>query len=77
MTKPSAIWKHFSKTVPADRILWKDYLYMARILVKKNQDYPKMADDLTSLEINSLTKKKPNLPSASTAAEKTKDKASH
>jgi tetratricopeptide (TPR) repeat protein len=38
------------RTVSPERILWKDYHYMARILVKKNQNYPKMADELTGLE---------------------------
>jgi tetratricopeptide (TPR) repeat protein len=63
------------KEVPADRILWKDHLYMARIFVKKNQNYPKMADDLTSLNLQ-LDKEKGKLATAATAADKTKYKTS-
>lgn len=63
------------KTVPADRILWKDYLYMARILAKKNQNYPKLADDLKGME-QQLEKDKSSLSTATTAADKTKFKAS-
>ncbi len=63
------------KTVSADRILWKDYMYTARILVKLNQGYPKMADDLASLE-QQLEKEKSKLAVATSAADKTKYKAS-
>lgn len=38
------------KTVAPERIIQKDYLYLARILMKKNQNYPKMVDDLHNLE---------------------------
>ncbi|HQH24891.1 MAG TPA: tetratricopeptide repeat protein [Bacteroidales bacterium] len=38
------------KSLPADRILWKDHQYMARILLRKNQNYPKLADELGRLE---------------------------
>ncbi len=62
------------KTVTPDRILWKDYHYMARILVKRNQNYPKMADDLASLE-QQLDKEKNKLAIASTTADKTREKA--
>lgn len=34
------------KELPADRILKKDYIYYARILMKKNQNYPKLAAEL-------------------------------
>lgn len=34
------------KNLPADRILKKDYLYYARILIKKNTNYPKLAAEL-------------------------------
>jgi tetratricopeptide (TPR) repeat protein len=60
------------KTVPADRILWKDYLYMARILVKKNLNYPKLADDLKGME-QKLEKDK--IAPAATAADKAKKQA--
>ncbi len=36
-------------TVSPERIIKKDYLYLARILIKKNQDYPKKLDELSSL----------------------------
>ncbi len=36
------------KSVNPESILQKDHHYMARILVKKNQNYPKMADELAS-----------------------------
>ena len=35
-------------TVAPERIIQKDYLYMARILVKKNQNYPKVLDELNN-----------------------------
>ncbi len=58
------------KTVSADRILYKDYYYTARILMKKNQNYAKMADDLDSQD-QQLQKDKSRYASAS-AVEKTK-----
>ena len=36
------------KTVDPEHILQKDHHYLARILLKKNQNYPKMVDELTS-----------------------------
>jgi len=62
------------KTVAPDRILWKDYHYMARILVKRNQNYPKMADDYAAL-VQQLDKEKNKLSIATTAADKAKQKA--
>lgn len=73
--KALAYMETLFKTVSADRILWKDYLYMARILVKKNQNYPKLADELNSLE-QQLEKEKNKLATATTSADKTKYKAS-
>lgn len=73
--KALAYMETLFKTVSADRILWKDYLYTARILVKKNQNYPKMADDLNILE-QQLLKEKNKLATATTTADKTKFKAS-
>jgi tetratricopeptide (TPR) repeat protein len=61
------------KTVPADRILPKDYHYMARILMKKNMNYTKTADELTGLQ-QQLQKDKAKYNSAS-AADKAKQKA--
>jgi len=52
------------KTVSEERILWKDHHYMARILMKKNQNYPKMVDGLTNLELQ-LKKEKSRYSSAS------------
>src|SRR5664280_2452576 len=72
--KALAYMETLFKTVSADRILWKDYHYMARILVKRNQNWPKMADDLASLD-QQLNKEKNKLAIAATTAEKTKEKA--
>ncbi|MGB8490170.1 MAG: tetratricopeptide repeat protein [Bacteroidales bacterium] len=58
------------KTVPPEYLLEKDYHYMARILLKKNQDYPKLADELNSLNTR-LDREKLRYSSAS-AAEKAK-----
>lgn len=58
------------KTVDPEYILQKDYLYMARILVKKNQNYPKMLDELNNLK-NQLERDKAKFAAAS-AADKTK-----
>jgi tetratricopeptide (TPR) repeat protein len=58
------------KTVSPERIIKKDYYYMARILLKKNQNYPKMVDELNS--INPQLEKKKQEYSAASAAEKTK-----
>jgi tetratricopeptide (TPR) repeat protein len=58
------------KTVPASMILWKDYHYMARILMKKNINYTKTADELTGLQ-QQLQKDKAKYNSE-TAAEKAK-----
>ena len=63
------------KTVAPERILWKDYHYMARILVKRNQNYPKMADELASAE-QTLEKEKNKLAIATTAADKARLKVS-
>ena len=38
------------RKVDPDRILPKDYHYLARILMKKNQNYPKMLEELSTLE---------------------------
>jgi tetratricopeptide (TPR) repeat protein len=73
--KALAYMETLFKTVAPDRILWKDYHYMARILVKRNQNYPKMADDLNSAE-QALEKEKNKLTIAATAVDKAKYKAS-
>jgi tetratricopeptide (TPR) repeat protein len=61
------------KTVAPEYILQKDHYYMARILLKKNQNYPKMLDELNNLKTQ-LDKAKSRL-AAATAAEKAKNKA--
>jgi tetratricopeptide (TPR) repeat protein len=72
--KAQAYMETLFKKVAPDRILWKDYLYMARILVKKNQSYPKNADELTNLN-SQLDKAKNAAAIATTAADKTAKKA--
>jgi tetratricopeptide (TPR) repeat protein len=64
--KALAYMETLFKTVAPDRIIKKDYYYMARILLKKNQNYPKMVDDLTSVKAQ-LEKEKSKYASASTA----------
>jgi len=59
------------KALPADRILWKDHHYMARILVRKNQNYTKMVEELPALE-SQLAREKRNLAAATTPAAKAK-----
>jgi tetratricopeptide (TPR) repeat protein len=58
------------KTVAPERIIQKDYIYLARILTKKNSDYTKMADQLENLK-EQLEKEKGKFSTAS-AAEKAK-----
>jgi tetratricopeptide (TPR) repeat protein len=62
------------KTVTPERIIKKDYYYMARILLKKNQNYPKMLDELNGLK-SQLDKEKAKLSITTVAAEKAKVKA--
>ena len=59
-------------TVAPERIIWKDYLYLARILVKKNSDFGKKMEELHSLQ-QQLEKEKGRSSTAS-AAEKAKIK---
>jgi tetratricopeptide (TPR) repeat protein len=73
--KALAYMETLFKTVAPERILWKDYHYMARILVKRNLNYPKMADDYASLQ-QQLEKEKNKLSISTTAADKAKYKAS-
>ncbi len=54
------------KALPADRILWKDHHYMARILMKKNQNYSKLSDELASLQ-GQLEKEQSKYASAAAA----------
>jgi tetratricopeptide (TPR) repeat protein len=59
-------------TVAPERIIQKDYLYLARILTKMNQNYPKTLDELNNLKAQ-LEKEKSKL-SVGTAADKAKAK---
>jgi tetratricopeptide (TPR) repeat protein len=71
--KALAYMEKLFKTLPPDRIIKKDYYYMARILLKKNQNYPKMLDELNGLGPQ-IEKQKSKYASASTA-DKVKVKA--
>ena len=73
--KALAYMETLFKTVAPERILWKDYHYMARILVKRNLNYPKMADDAAAAE-KQLDAEKNKQAIATTAADKAKYKAS-
>lgn len=61
------------KSLAAERLLKKDYHYMAKILLKKYQDYPAKADELAKLNAQ-LDRDKSKYNSAN-AAEKAKTKA--
>jgi tetratricopeptide (TPR) repeat protein len=62
------------RTVAPERIIAKDYQYLARILVKKNINSPKIADEAIALKAQ-LEKEKTKLASTTNAAEKAKIKA--
>jgi tetratricopeptide (TPR) repeat protein len=62
------------KTVAPERIIPKDYLYMARILVKKNSGAPKIADEANGVK-NQIEKEKTKLATTTKADEKAKIKA--
>jgi len=62
------------RTVAPDRILWKDYQYLARILVKKNLGSPKIADEAISLKAQ-IEKEQARMATTKDAAEKAKIKA--
>ena len=62
------------RTVAPERIIVKDYQYLARILVKKNANAPKIADEATSLRAQA-EKEKSKLAATTNAAEKVKIKA--
>jgi tetratricopeptide (TPR) repeat protein len=72
--KALAYMETLFKTVNPEYILQKDYHYMARILLKKNQNYTKMQDELNSLKPQ-LDKAKSKL-AVSATADKPKFKAS-
>lgn len=58
-------------TVAPERIIPKDYHYMAKILIKKNQNAPKIADDAADLRAQ-VEKDKSRLASVKVAADKAK-----
>lgn len=62
------------KNVAPERIIAKDYLYLARILVKKNVNAPKMAEDAAALK-SQIEKEKTRLTSTKVAADKAKIQA--
>ncbi len=59
-------------TLPADRILKKDYIYYARILIKKNQNSPKMLGELdkANAELAKVKEKNESLKGAAKEKEK-------
>jgi tetratricopeptide (TPR) repeat protein len=62
------------RTVAPERIIAKDYHYLARILVKKNANSPKIADEAIALKAQ-VEKEKTRLATTTNAAEKAKIKA--
>ncbi len=65
-TKALSYMEELFKTVAPEMINPKDHLYMARILVRKNQGYPKMTDELNNLKVQ-LDKDNAKYASANTA----------
>ena len=59
-------------TLPADRILKKDHIYYARILIKKNQNYPKILGELdrANAELAKVKEKNESLKGAAKEKEK-------
>jgi tetratricopeptide (TPR) repeat protein len=72
--KALAYMDELFRTVAPDRILWKDYQYLARTLVKKNQNAPKIADEAIALKAQ-IEKEQAKLAATKDAAEKAKIKA--
>ncbi|MEI6049199.1 MAG: tetratricopeptide repeat protein [Bacteroidota bacterium] len=64
--KAIAYMETLFKTVSPERIIKKDYHYLARTLLKKNQNYPKMVDELNALKPQ-LEKENLKYSAASTA----------
>jgi tetratricopeptide (TPR) repeat protein len=62
------------RTVAPERIIPKDYYYLARILVKKNLNSPKIADEAIAAKAE-LDKEKAKLAATANAAEKAKIQA--
>jgi tetratricopeptide (TPR) repeat protein len=61
------------RTMAADRILWKDYQYLARVLVKKNANSPKIADEASALKVQ-IEKEQAKLTATKDVAEKARIK---
>ena len=59
------------KTVSPERIIKKDYLYLAKILLKKNQNYPNLVKEYDRNKTQ-LEREKGRYGNATTAAEKAK-----
>jgi tetratricopeptide (TPR) repeat protein len=72
--KALAYMETLFKTVAPERIIPKDYMYMARILVKKNLNAPKVADEAIAMKAQ-IEKDKAKLATTKDAAEKAKLKA--
>lgn len=64
-----AYMERLFQSVSPERILWKDHLYLARILVKKNAGYTKLTDELNS--VKQQIEKEKGRSSTASAAEKT------
>jgi len=71
--KAYAYMETLFKSLAPERLIQKDYLYAARILTKKNQNYPKMLEDLNVLKKQLEIEKMKS--TSGTAAEKSKAKA--
>jgi tetratricopeptide (TPR) repeat protein len=72
--KALAYMDELFRTVAPERIIAKDYQYLARILVKKNVNAPKVADEAIALKAQ-IEKEKTKLAATSNATEKAKIKA--
>jgi tetratricopeptide (TPR) repeat protein len=71
--KALSYMENLFKTVSPDRIIKKDYLYTAKILLKKNQNYPNLVRDYDR-NMTQLERERPRY-AAGNAAEKTRMKS--
>jgi tetratricopeptide (TPR) repeat protein len=74
--KALAYMETLFKELPPERIIAKDYQYLARILVKKNVNAPKIADEAIALKAQA-EKEKSRMATTANAAEKAKIKANY